>query len=297
MNGPYPPVVSKGISVIVPVYNEEEGLPDFLARLGDFQSKCEFPVEIVLIDDGSTDRSGEILATVPHRVERHEANQGYGAAVKTGLLAASNEAAVIIDADGTYGAEDIMAVASHLDRHDMVVGARTGRDAKIPLARRPAKWMVRKFASWMVKRPIPDLNSGLRAFRRSQILKFIHLLPDGFSLTTTITVAFHAAGKKVWYQRVQYGKRAGASKFRPVADTWNLIMLILRTVVLIRPLNVFLPLSFILTAAALAVLVITKLFLPPFMDATFIVLFTTGIQMFVLGLIADLIVRINLWTH
>jgi hypothetical protein len=149
----------------------------------------------------------------------------------------------------------------------------------------------------MVRRPIPDLNSGLRAFRKSYIVKVQRLLPDGFSLTTTLTVALLTSGRSVHYETIHYNKRAGKSKFKPITDTWNMILLILRTVVLIRPLNVFLPLSFILAIAAIGIGLWSKLYTEQFMDATFIVLMTTSIQMFVLGLIADLIVRITLWTH
>ena len=290
-------IVEKGVSVIVPVYNEEEGLRHFLPQIQSFSENCSYPLEIIMVDDGSTDQSSSVLNEFPYTTIRHESNLGYGAAIKTGIENSTYEAVVIIDADGTYRTEDILLILSSLDQNDMVVGARTGGNARVPFSRRPVKWLIRQFATWMVRRPIPDLNSGLRAFRRSEIAKFVRLLPDGFSLTTTLTVAFHTAGRKVYYQPIQYGERSGLSKFRPLADTWNLILLILRTVVLIRPLNVFLPLSLILAAMALLVLVVTKLILHEFYDATFIVLMMGSIQMFVLGLIADLIVRINLWTH
>ncbi len=285
-----------GISVIIPVYNEEIGLPLFLEELHEFLERCPSPVEVVFVDDGSTDETPALLGQEDFVLIRHETNRGYGAAIKTGIEHSHQETIVILDADGTYSPHDILKILEHMDQFDMVVGARLGYEAKIPLARRPAKWLVRIFATWMVRRSIPDLNSGLRAFRRSVVERFVRLLPDGFSLTTTITVAFHTQGRRVYYEPVQYRKRSGKSKFRPIADTWSMILLILRTVVLIRPLNVFVPLSMILAFSALAVLIISKM-MGQFMDATFIVLMMTSIQMFVLGLIADLIVRINLWTH
>lgn len=290
-------LLNSGLSIIVPVYNEAEALPTFLNNIERIIQTISYPVEVLLIDDGSTDNSLQVIQQSSFTVFRHFTNRGYGAAVKTGIEHAKYEALVIIDADSTYHLEDIITIASQLSEWDMVVGARTGSNVNIPLLRRPVKWVIRKFASWMVGHSIPDLNSGLRAFRRSEVMKIIRLLPDGFSLTTTITVAMHTVGKRVHYEPVNYAVRSGQSKFHPFKDTWNLILLILRTVVLIRPLNVFVPLSFILMICAFGVGLYTKFILNEFMDATFIVLMMTSIQMFVLGLIADLIVRINLWTQ
>ncbi len=289
-------IAAKGIAIVAPVFNEGAGLKSFVNDLHHAMKDYSFPLEIVFIDDGSTDDTAAILREEQFTVIQHETNRGYGAAIKTGIENTSGEIIVIIDADGTYPADEIPQIVDHMDRYDMVVGARTGEVVNIPLLRRPAKWLIRLFAAWMVRRSIPDLNSGLRAFRRGAVEPIVRLLPDGFSLTTTMTVAFHTQGRKVYYKPISYRKRAGQSKFRPFADTWNMILLILRTVVLIRPLNVFIPLSLFLAGLALAVLIISKL-MGQFMDATFIVLMMTSIQMFVLGLIADLIVRINLWTH
>jgi len=286
-----------GVSIVIPVYNEAESLPEFIEELSAFLKKYPHPSEAIFVDDGSSDDSPRLLEKSPFSFLRREENLGYGAAIKTGIENARYDTIVIIDADGAYPPEEIAAVTERLDGCAMAVGSRTGDDVQIPWQRRPAKWLVGLFASWLVRRPIPDLNSGLRAFQRREVEKIVRLLPDGFSLTTTLTVAFLASGRRVYYQPIRYRKRLGRSKFRPIADTWNMILLILRTVVLIRPLNVFLPLSLFLAALAMAVLVVSKFILLKFMDATFIVLMTSSIQMFVLGLIADLIVRINLWTH
>lgn len=286
----------KGISIIIPVYNEAEGVLPFLNNLQEVVHNLPYTADIIIVDDGSTDNTPDLLRDQPFTLIRHEWNRGYGAAIKTGIQHSRHEAILIIDADGTYSPEDIPALIAHLDEYDMVVGARTSQNAQIPLIRRPAKWIIRLFAAWIVRQPIPDLNSGLRIFRKSQVEPILRLLPDGFSLTTTITVAFMTSGKRVYFEKIRYEKRSGKSKFRPFSDTWNMILLILRTVVLIRPLNVFLPLSFFLAIMAFVVLVISKT-MGHFMDATFIVLMMASIQMFVLGLIADLIVRINLWTH
>ena len=286
----------QGLSIIVPVYNEADGILPFLKKLEEIIHTLPLRTEVLIIDDGSTDTTPALLGEQSFTVIRHEWNRGYGAAIKTGIQHCNYEAILIIDADGTYVPEDIPKLLHHFDGCDMAVGARTSQDAKIPISRRPAKWLIRQFTAWIVRQPIPDLNSGLRLFRKSQVEPILRLLPDGFSLTTTITVAFITSGKRVHYEEIQYNKRMGQSKFHPLSDTWNMILLILRTVVLIRPLNVFVPFSFLLAIFAFMVLIISKL-MGHFMDATFIVLMMASIQMFVLGLIADLIVRINLWTH
>ncbi|MDP8244037.1 MAG: glycosyltransferase family 2 protein [Candidatus Hinthialibacter antarcticus] len=284
------------MSIVIPVYNESEGLSAFISELSAVLETFSRPCEVLLVDDGSSDGSTEILANQSLPYIQHDVNLGYGAAIKTGIQKTSMPNIVIIDADGTYPPAEIEKLVRRLEHVDMAVGARTGTDAKIPWVRRPAKWLIRMFAQWMVRRSIPDLNSGLRAFRRERVEPILRLLPDGFSLTTTITIAFQATGSRVEYIETEYRIRSGQSKFRPIADTWNLILVILRTVVLLRPLNFFLPLSLLL--AVLAILVGgVSLAIGEFMDATFIVLMMASMQMFVLGLIADLIVRVQYRTH
>ena len=212
---PAPSNRENGVSIVIPVYNEGEGIRAFLDELQTFLQTAPFSGEVLIVDDGSSDDTPKYLEDAPFTVIRHEVNRGYGAAIKTGLESARNETVVIIDADGTYPAREITKLYERLSQYDMVVGARTGPDAQIPWTRRPAKWLIRLFAGWMVRVPIPDLNSGLRAIRRSQLESVRRLLPDGFSLTTTITVAFLSMGKRVHYEPIEYRKRSGTSKFHP----------------------------------------------------------------------------------
>lgn len=284
------------LAIIVPVFNEERGLPSFLDEMKQFADECPYECEIMYVDDGSVDGTGALLHEAGVLVHRHEVNLGYGAALKSGIQRTSAPIIVIIDSDGTYNPNEIISLVPLLEENDMVVGARLGPEAQIPWVRRPAKWMIRRFAEWMVRRSIPDLNSGLRAVHRSRIEPVMRLLPDGFSLTTTLTTALHAMGMRVEYLPIEYRKRSGSSKFHPIRDTWNMIMVILRTIVLFRPLNFFLPLSFLLAFLAVSVGIASKL-AGEFMDATFIVLMMSSVQMFVLGLVADLIVRLHLRTH
>ena len=149
---------------------------------------------------------------------------------------------MITDADGSYPAELIPVLLRDLGEYDMVVGARVGEHVAIPLIRRPAKWFLRKLASYLAGRAIPDLNSGLRVMRKPLVTRFEHLLPSGFSFTTTITIAALCSGSLVRYCPIDYHKRIGESKIRPT-HTVEFLLLILRTIVYFNPLKVFIPLG------------------------------------------------------
>jgi glycosyltransferase involved in cell wall biosynthesis len=171
---------------------------------------------------------------------RHRSNRGYGAALKSGISAASNDYVVITDADGTYPSKYIPELLASLETADMVVGARTGANVKIPLVRRPAKWLLNRLANYMTNSKIPDLNSGLRAFRRNVAMQYFTILPDQFSWTTTITLAMHCDKYAVTYLPIDYLARKGRSKIVPW-DAGSFAILILRTAMLFRPLRVFIP--------------------------------------------------------
>jgi glycosyltransferase involved in cell wall biosynthesis len=182
---------------------------------------------------------------------RQGRNRGYGAALKTGIRAAQHELIVITDADGTYPAESIPALLDHAAENDMVVGARVGENVHIPLVRRPAKWVLGRLASYLAEEEIPDLNSGLRVMKKSLVEKYEHLLPSGFSFTTTITLALLCSGCRVHYHPIEYHKRVGHSKIR-AAHAYQFLMLILRTIVYFNPLRVFLPLGLLFFLAGMA---------------------------------------------
>jgi len=173
----------------------------------------------------------------------------------------------------------------------MVVGARINSKSQIPLSRRPTKWVLNQLANYLTKTKIPDLNSGLRIIQRNALNRFMHLLPDGFSFTTTITLAFLTNGYKVKYLPINYYKRKGKSKIRPIRDTLNFLQLIIKTVLYFNPLKIFIPLSFIILALAIIIGAGSFLFAPKFMDTAFIVLCATALQTFFFGLLAEIIVH------
>ncbi len=273
------------VSVVIPAYNEEDGITDVVRQI----QALPLPVELIVVDDGSGDGTAARAEAAGARVIRHPHNRGYGAALKTGILASRGSAVVITDADGTYPNERIPELVALLERHDMVVGARTGTNVAIPLTRRPAKWVLNKLANYLSESHIPDLNSGLRAFRRQSVLDFFGILPSGFSFTTTITLAMHVNDHSVAYVPVDYHARRGRSKIRPIQDTANFLALIVRTVLYFRPLKVFLPLSGFLFLAAVGIFFYSLLFTDKVMDASVTITLMTSFQVAAIGLLADLI--------
>jgi glycosyltransferase involved in cell wall biosynthesis len=287
------PILDAGISVIMPAYNEAEGVAgtletvqSLLADLGPLL----LGAEIIVVDDGSVD--GTVAAVEPFlgrgiQLVRHVENRGYGAALKTGIRQARYDWILIIDADGSYHEQYIPDLLRYRNDYEMIVGARIGADVNVPLLRRPPKWFLRKLASYLCGRKIPDLNSGLRLIRKDAVERFVNILPDGFSFTTTITLAMLSSGYNVKYVPIDYRKRAGKSKIRPVADTLNFLMLIFRTIMYFNPLRVFLPTAVVFFLLSFTVGVASAVLFNRLMDVTTVLLFVTGMQFLGLGLMAD----------
>ena len=283
---------SQGVTLLVPAFNEENGIEGVLRRLAALDLGVQ--TEVLVVDDGSTDGTGERLEQLKGelsalRVLRHDVNRGYGASLKTGFLDARTEVVVITDADGTYPEDRIAELIACVDDGaDMAVGARTGKQVKIPLLRRPAKAALRWLASYLGGVRIPDLNSGLRAIRRDVVLRYQGILPEGFSFTTTITLACLTNHHRVDYVSINYAARTGRSKIRPIRDTLGFTGLIIRTVLYFNPLKVFYPVAAVI-AVGLAGSLYYDLFVKQnLMDKT-VLLFVALVQILSIGLIADLI--------
>ncbi|MBL8766700.1 MAG: glycosyltransferase family 2 protein [Planctomycetes bacterium] len=230
--------------ILVPAYNEELGIAATLDRLK--QVVAPLRAEILVVDDGSTDRTAELAAASGVRVIRHDTNRGYGASLKTGLRNTDADWVCITDADGTYPCERIPDLVAHMTRYDMVVGARTGANVAIPLIRRPPKLFLNLLANVLTGQKIPDLNSGLRVFKRECSERYMHLFPSGFSFTTTLTMAMLNDDLLVKFVPIDYFARAGQSKIRALRDTYGFFMLILRMTVIFKPLKIFLPVTALL---------------------------------------------------
>lgn len=237
--------------ILVPAYNEELGIAATLERLK--QVVAPLHAEILVVDDGSTDRTAELATASGVRVIRHDTNRGYGASLKTGLRNTDADWICITDADGTYPCERIPDLVEHMSRYDMVVGARTGANVAIPLIRRPAKMFLNVLANVLTGQKIPDLNSGLRVFKRTCSDRYMHLFPSGFSFTTTLTMSMLNDDLLVKFVPIDYFARAGQSKIRALRDTYGFFMLILRMTVIFKPLKIFLPVTGVLLACTIAV--------------------------------------------
>jgi len=282
----------KKISIVIPVYNEEkESLSNTISQL--FRIPWPGNMEIIVVDDGSDEKVKDLKISSMDRIKiiRHKRNRGYGAALKTGISNSCNECIVITDADGTYPNERIPELVEMFEKSnfDMVVGARVGRNVKIPLIRKPAKWFITKLASYLTEKKIPDINSGLRVMKKDVVEKYLNILPDGFSFTSTITLAMLTNGYRVKYVPIDYFERKGKSKIRPIRDTLNFIQLIIRTVMYFNPLKIFVPLSLSLVLLALLVLAGSWIFMGKAMDVTFGVILMTSVMVLAIGMLADLI--------
>lgn len=229
------------MSVIIPAFNEEAAVAGVITEVRDVLRQDGIDPELIVVDDGSEDETAQVSRGAGARVIQHRSNRGYGAALKTGIAAASHDIIAILDADGTYPPAHFPRLLDQLKHVDMVVGARTGRNVKIPLARRPAKWVLNRLGNYVSGARILDINSGFRVFRRNVVMQYFSLLPDQFSWTTTITLAMHCDKYAVAYVPIDYRERQGTSKIVPW-DAGNFAILILRTAMLFRPLRVFLPL-------------------------------------------------------
>lgn len=282
------------VSVVLPVYNELGHVVEEVRRIREALEPSPYSFEIIVVDDGSTDGSvDELLDTEGIRLIRFSRNRGAGSARKVGTRAAEGRVVVWTDADMTYPNEEIPRLVKELEGFDQVVGERTSEQGTAKLLRVPAKWFIRRLASYLLQVPIPDLNSGFRAFRRDVVSQFLHLLPDGFSCVTTMTMTFLANGYSVKHVPIDYRRRVGRSKFHWWNDTKRYVIQVVRMILSYNPLRVFLPVGGILTAIGFAKLVF-DLTTRNFSVATnTLLLLFAAFQVFAIGLLADLIVRTN----
>lgn len=243
----------QAVTVVIPAYNEGDHIVEEIERVDQAMAATAWRYRIIVVDDGSTDDTAERATSTVAQVIRLKRNHGYGTALKHGISAAETDWVLIIDADGTYPAEAIPKLLAVSPGNDMVVGARTGMTVKIPLLRRPAKWFLRRLASYLSGQKLPDLNSGLRLMRKELVERYAHLLPSEFSFTTTITLAAACNDHEIEYVPIDYYHRLGRSSIR-AWHAYEFLLLTLRTIVFFNPLKVFVPMG-----AAVAVAGLVKL--------------------------------------
>jgi glycosyltransferase involved in cell wall biosynthesis len=284
------------VSIVLPAYNEELAIERVLAEIVGAIDRDRWSYEIVVVDDASDDRTAELAERFaadcwqcPVRVIRRPRRAGAGAARKTGIRECLGEIVVMTDADGTYPAEAIPTLLAHFPAYDQVNGARTSEQGTLPLLRRPAKWLIRMLACYLTGVRIPDLNTGLKAFKRDVMRPWLWVVPDGFSCVTTMTLAFLTNGYAVKYVPIEYRPRIGTSKFHPVRDTAAYLGTVLRIVLYFRPLKIFLPLSGWLIAAGV-VKSLLSFHLTGSMQESDVIVLVAGFMTSMLGLLAEVIV-------
>jgi glycosyltransferase involved in cell wall biosynthesis len=231
---------ASSVSIVIPAYNEGAAIVGVISTL----LAAAAWHEIIVVDDGSADGTGERACAAGALVVQHPYNKGNGAAVKSGIRRATGEYVLIIDGDGQHPPEDALRLIARLGEYDLVVGARAATTQATP-GRRVGNWALNRLASYLADREIPDLTSGFRGARRQHLREFLHLLPNGFSTPTTTTLAFIKAGYNVLFEPVHARQRVGESKIKLARDGTKFLIIIFKIVSLFSPLRVFLPLSLV----------------------------------------------------
>ncbi len=231
-------VTAAAVTIVIPAYNEGAHLGEVLAEL--LPHLGGRVAEVVVIDDGSTDDTAAAAEAHGVTLLRHPVNRGYGAALKTGIRHAATPYVVTMDSDGQHRPEDVLQVCAAAADWDLVVGQRTEL-IHSTFWRMPGKWFLTRVASYLAAMTIPDLNSGLRLFRREEVLKYLRLCPDGFSFSTTSTMAFLCRGHRVRWLPIQVRTRQGGTSTVKLRTGMDTLVLILRLATLFNPLRIFLP--------------------------------------------------------
>ncbi len=280
------------ISILIPAYNEQEGIAETLAKIFETMDAAHFDYEVIVVNDGSSDNTAaEVKKFSRATLLSHSRNRGSGAATNTGVRHARGEICVMTDADGSYPVTEIPRLLEAMNEYDMVIGARQRETGTLKLLRVPAKWFIRSLASFLTDTKIPDLNSGLRAFKKSNALKYAHILPHGQSWVSTITLAHLSDDLEVKWIPIDYYERKGTSKFRPVQDTYNYLMLVLRTVMYFNPMKILFPFGAVLLLAGILRQLWWFVTGNLVVHASNVLLVIAGLNIVMMALLADLVVR------
>jgi glycosyltransferase involved in cell wall biosynthesis len=273
--------LSESTSVVIPAFDEAGSIAGVV---GGLLAAAGWR-EILVVDDGSRDDTAARAEAAGARVVRHPYNKGNGAAVKTGIRQATGEFILIIDGDGQHQPADALRLVGHLETFDLVVGARSAR-TQATLVRGFGNAVLNRTASYLTGRTIPDLTSGFRAARRSCLLEFIHLLPNGFSTPTTTTLAFLKAGYSVRFEPIDAAPRGGSSKIRLAADGAGFFLILLKVMTIFSPMRIFLPISaasFLVGATYAAWTILTQ----SHVTNSSVLLILMSVLIFLVGLVSE----------
>ncbi len=244
--------LAHGYSVVIPAVNEADAVGSVVRRVREIMASTGEPHEIIVVDDGSTDATAEEARAAGATVIQHPQNAGYGAGLKTGISYAQFDRIVIADADATYPIDRIPDLMSYADRFDMVVGARQGRYYRESFIKEPSRLILHAFCNWVTGTRIPDVNSGLRIFRTMLARQYFHVISQGFSFTTTITLAALSNGYFVKYVPIDYHARVGKSKVKLFRDVPRTLQIVFQAVVYYNPIKLFLAFALVCLLLAAA---------------------------------------------
>ena len=286
------PKDSSDVSIIIPVYREAENIADIILRTRKVIDALDCSYEIIVVDDGSDDGTGEKAAGAGARVISHPYNIGNGAAVKTGIRNARGEVLVILDGDGQHAPEDIPQLLEKLGTYDMVVGART-RGSETSFHRNIVNKIYNWFATYMCKRRIEDLTSGFRAIKAEVARRFVYLLPNTFSYPTTITMAVVRSGFSLAYFPIKTSRRKGKSKISLFNDGARFFLIIIKIATLFSPMRVFLPVSVLMFLTGLGYGLFKIFILGTRYGPTSAMLMTVAVLIFMVGLVSDQVAQLR----
>lgn len=276
------------LSIVLPALNEAASLRVLVPEL----LRCFPDAEIIVVDDGSLDETKDICSEHGCRVVTNPYRMGNGAAIKRGARVASGKTLAFMDADGQHTPENLQVLLDHFRSgdFDMVVGAREKGD-QANLFRKLGNAFLNRLASWMTGQKVVDLTSGFRVVRAKRFREFLHMLPNGFSYPTTITMAFFRSGYSVGYKTVDVQKRRGQSHIRPLHDGSRFILIVMKIGALYSPLKLFLPVSFVLFALATALYSYTFFTEGRFTNMSAL-LFMTSLLTFLIGIVSEQITNL-----
>ena len=274
------------ISIVMPCFNEADTLQDVLDELDGALQRAGVAFEVIAINDGSTDGTADVLArsAVPDKVIEHRFNRGYGASLKDGIRAASHEVVLIMDSDGQHPPENILVLLEAFDGYDMVIGARTRQASHY--WRKPGKILLKAICQFLVGQKIPDINSGFRLARRSELLKYLHLCSDAFSFSTSSTLAFLSDRLAVKFVPIDIRARQGGTSQVRVKTGFSALMLILRIIGTFNPLQIFIPPTIVLFVVGLVYMAWGVFFKQNVGDLAVLFLIMS-VLLFCFGLLAD----------
>jgi glycosyltransferase involved in cell wall biosynthesis len=277
---------------VIPAYNEGKAIFTVVTDLRD-----RFPdAEVLVVNDASTDDTAERAQQAGARVLHHSRNTGYGSALRTGTEASSRDYVLFYDGDGQHRVEDAATLIGTVDEYDVVIGERDEK-SHVPISRRPGKLVIKWLANYLAGENIPDINSGLRIFKRDVLLKYIHLMPEGFSFSTTSTLVMFKTRRRIKYVPIHVSERIGVSTVRQVRHGFETLMLILRITMLFEPLKVFLGFTGLMALFTAASIGVDLFNASSGLGDTSVLLAISTLLIFLVGLLSDQVSAIRRQLH